>query len=492
MYFRSLRAKITLAYYLVGVVFLGLASFAYVELKAIEEVIASTKAVTDFFDAAREMQNQEKNLLLYRRPGDFTEVENRYKHALLLLDLHRARFALVLSVARVDVLREGLMRYRETLGHYWQRLRRSGEHPADLATPLHAARLVVQEESELLARTADRKLASAIASLRRNLIGSIAVVTVLLVVTGQLLSRRVVKPLRDMEGEMDAVAKGQVKKLELRSTDKEIASLTAAFNQVLSELAIRQEEAARVEKLATLGTMLSGMAHEINNPLSNISTSIQILLEEFGQSDPDFQHQLLQQVDQETVRARAIVRSLLDFAHDRAARRERIFLADVVDDTLRLYGSQIPAGVTLEVDVAADLSLYADRRQLQQVLLNLVKNAVEASGEQGMVEIRARAYPPPNGTRAHRFRVACEPPKGVDIAVCDRGAGISPEALARVFDPFFTTKDVGEGTGLGLFVVHEIAVEHGGAVEARSREGGGTVFHLRLPVGDAIDGGVMA
>lgn len=485
MLYRSLRAKITLAYLLVGGMFVGLAGIAYSELRAIEAVIATSKAVADFFDATREVRNQEKNLLIYRRAADSAEVGNRFDHALALIDLHRDRFVSLVSEVEIERLREGLDRYRKTLDRYWQRLRRTGIYPIELEEPLHLVRLLVQDESERLARTADAALGEAVARHRRNLVASIAGVTLLLVAAGQLLSRRVVKPLRKMEEEMDALGRGQIKALSLRSSDQEIASLTTAFNRVISELETRQVEAARVERLATLGTMLSGMAHEINNPLSNISTSTQILLEEFGHADPEFQRQMLTQIDAETDRAKAIVRSLLDFAHERAARRERVVLADVVDDTLRFYRGQIPDGIDLVVDVPGELALNADRQRLQQVLLNLIKNAVEASDSRGEVAIRARRYPPPPGRSARRFRGAEAVTEGVDIEVADRGVGIAPATLARIFDPFFTTKEVGEGTGLGLFVSHEIVTELGGAIEAESEPGEGSVFHLRLPSGDA-------
>jgi two-component system NtrC family sensor kinase len=269
---------------------------------------------------------------------------------------------------------------------------------------------------------------------------------------------------------MEAVAAGKLNKIDISASDREIASLTAAFNHVLQELELRQKHLLRSEKLASLGTLLSGVAHELNNPLSNISTSCQILTEEIGEAGLQQKKELLEQIDEQTIRARNIVRSLLDFAGDREFKKETVNLLRLSNQTVRFLKGQIPPQVALTVDIPMDLAVEADKQRLQQALLNLIKRHAsdKATWETD---------------KQYQFFGKCEN-RGemVDIEVHDSGHGIPPEVLPRIFDPFFTTKEIGKGSGLGLFIVYEIVEQHGGCIMVNSHPGKGTTFCLRLPL----------
>jgi signal transduction histidine kinase len=304
-----------------------------------------------------------------------------------------------------------------------------------------------------------------------------------------MLSRMVVRPLKHMEESMEAVANGRRDQIDIPSADREIVSLTHAFNHVLQELELRQKHLVRSEKLASLGTLLSGVAHELNNPLSNISSSCQILMEEGEGADHEFGREMLAQIDEQTIRARNIVRSLLDFARDREFKREALPLAGLVAETLRFIKGQVPSRVSVVTDIPADIEIQGDKQRLQQVFLNLIKNALEALEGAGEIAIRAvrrgtaQAEESPG---SFKFLAQCNPAEeAVEIEIRDNGHGIPPEVLPRIFDPFFTTKDVGKGSGLGLFVVYEIIEEHGGCIAAESEQGKGTAFHIRLPLNKA-------
>ena len=269
---------------------------------------------------------------------------------------------------------------------------------------------------------------------------------------------------------MEAVANGNLTRLNMPIDDREIASLANAFNHVLRELELRH--LLRSEKLASLGTMLSGVAHELNNPLSNISSSCQILMEEIDQADPEFRREMLGQIDEQTIRARNIVRSLLDFARDREFKAEPLHLARLVEESLRFLKGQTPPRVAVSLEIPPDLVLQGDKQRLQQVVLNLVKNALEALEGAGEVRITAArrkltgdAVPPGSGIHFHVLGRCKSLSEVVDIEISDNGMGIPPEILPRIFDPFFTTKEVGKGSGLGLFVVFQIIEEHGGCTD---------------------------
>ena len=319
------------------------------------------------------------------------------------------------------------------------------------------------------------------------------------IAVGQILSRIVVKPLKSLEDKMNHIADGKLEKVAIDSKDREIVSLINAFNKMLRELDLKQKHLIQSEKLASLGTLLSGVAHELNNPLSNISTSCQILIEDFD--DPDMEHKkdLLLQVDQQTERARNIVRALLEFSRYTEFKKEHLQLNSLFQETIRFIRGEKYGGVQINLDVPDDITILADKQRIQQVFLNLIKNGIDSIPGEGTVSIRARVHQAMDKNKLcydTRFRGRCtgeclSEQDTIDIEIEDTGEGIVPEVLPKIFDPFFTTKDtgkssdrglfVGKGSGLGLYIVEEIINEHGGCIAVDSTLGKGTCFLIRLP-----------
>jgi signal transduction histidine kinase len=262
---------------------------------------------------------------------------------------------------------------------------------------------------------------------------------------------------------------------------------------MLKELELRQKHLVQSEKLASLGTLLSGVAHELNNPLSNIYSSSQILAEEIEDADLDYKRELLMQIEEQTVRARNIVRSLLDFSRDKVFTKESIPLQKLFEETIRFVKGQTPTGIEIKLDVPDNIFIIADKQRIQQALLNLIKNAIESIDNKGTVTITSRRI---IGEETMDFVNSVllsecklrkiEENKGdvVYIKICDTGKGIPPQMISKIFDPFFTTKGVGKGSGLGLSIVHEIIEEHDGCIAVDSAEGVGTTFLIRLPIRD--------
>lgn len=485
--FGSLRSKIALGYLALGVLFIGLTVFAFVRLEAIERQVAKQRAVAAFLDTVRDVRNLEKSLFQYRKRPDYQESMRQLANGMSLLAAYRPEFHELAPEERIDALHLKLEGHGRLLTSYWQASRGRSVLAKEMEEQIRESRADFFVDAEDLSRSADRALADELRRYRWSLIASVAVVALIVLAAGHLLARRVVRPLKEMERSMVAIANGQLRQLQFRNADKEIASLSAGFNHMLDELQARQRDMVRTEKLATLGTMLSGVAHELNNPLSNISTSTQILIEEIEQPNQAYHKELLEQIDDQTERARRIVSTLLEFARDRAFRREQVEFREIIEETLRLFGGQMSGDVHVGIDVPQGLTVYADKQRLQQVFLNLIKNAVEASPGGGEVHIRAAAFGSQESrsefTAAmdERFVGLCEAVAGVDVEIRDEGSGIPEEALPRIFDPFFSTKEIGKGVGLGLFVVHEIIAEHGGCITAASKPGEGASFFVRLP-----------
>lgn len=241
------------------------------------------------------------------------------------------------------------------------------------------------------------------------------------------------------------------------------------------ELQQKNKELQRKERLAALGEMAAGVAHEIRNPLGAIHLYASLL--ERDLSDRPLQLDLVQRLEVGIVNLESIVGDILAFAGDIEPRTGNVSLGEIMEHVLAQAQPQAQRrAVRIAVDGAAGSAvLCCDAAQIQRALVNLVVNAVEAVEKGGHVWISAAASN--DGREAH----GCGDCR---ILVSDDGPGVDPEHLHRVFNPFFTTKHT--GTGLGLAIVHRIAEANGGSVCAENREGGGAVFVLTVPSGEPL------
>ncbi|MCA1979466.1 MAG: HAMP domain-containing histidine kinase, partial [Thiobacillus sp.] len=340
----------------------------------------------------------------------------------------------------------------------------------------------VVARAEALVRAERSQTRAALAALRQLLLGAILGLGLLVVLIGLALARRVVAPLKAMEISAAAVGVRARERLAAPSPDRAIVSVTEAFNRMLKEIEFRQASLMRSERLAALGTLLAGVAHELNNPLSNISSSCQILLEEKDTCSPATLDKHLTRIDLQTGRARGIVRALQEFSRDRAFQKSPVRLKPLVSQTVGFVRGEVPATATVDICIADDLVVLADAQRLQQALLNLIRNALQAVGPNGQVRVSAARHPVAPALAGTALGRGCgDAGPLVEIRVEDDGPGVAPELLPRVFDPFFTTKDVGQGMGLGLFVAEEIVDAHDGCIAVESVPGQGACFLIRLP-----------
>ncbi len=474
----SLQAKIVLVYLALAALLIGLSAVALIELDRIADKAREGSKVAELADAILEMRRFEKNHFLYRQASDLADHARFADHTRDLLRRHAAAIDGLAGRGAAAGLESDLARYTSAMAAHAQ-----APFNEDIATAARSLGNRVVTVGERLAALERRSLNAALAAHQRDFLVSLALVAILLVLTGVLLARQVTRPLQAMEARMEAVAGGQLTRLALDNPDREFVSLAEAFNHVLDELERRQHTLVRAEKLASLGTLLSGVAHELNNPLSNISSSAQILKED-PDIEPAFHRQLIEDIDAETLRARRIVRALLDYAGDREFKPAAVPLADLVEETLRFLKSKRPIGIEIRVDIAPELVVWGDRPRLQQVLLNLTVNAWDAMESHGELAITALAGIVGRNPAFPAHAGPCRPgAQVVDLILADSGPGIPPDLLPRIFDPFFTTKAVGHGSGLGLFITHEIIEEHGGCISVANRPEGGAEFRLRLPAG---------
>lgn len=323
--------------------------------------------------------------------------------------------------------------------------------------------------------------------------GMAGLCTVLLLLILTAITSTIIKPLQRMVQATQRIAQGELNhRVEIDWRD-ELGQLAESFNQMTENLKIanenliqwsktlerRVEERTRElkemqdyliqsEKLASLGKMAAGIAHEINNPLTSILINTHLLLEKLEKSErkDDF-YENLTLIAEETSRCTQIVRGLLEFARQSQPQKAYTNVNDLIEKTVHLLENKATfQNVRIVKKLRPDLPpLLLDRSKIQQVFWNLMINACEAMPKGGELTITTDFSPDK---------------KGVEIRFIDTGSGIPPEIINKIFDPFFTTKPT--GTGLGLAICYGIMQQHNGSIEVKSEIGRGTVFTLYLPL----------
>lgn len=256
----------------------------------------------------------------------------------------------------------------------------------------------------------------------------------------------------------------------LRSTIHEQTGAIIVLENVTSRVKL-EETLQQSEKLSSIGLLAAGVAHEVNTPLTGVSSYTQMLLGMIPETDP--KHALLLKVQKQTDRATNIAGNLLNFSRvGNHSDFSEVLVNKILDDTLQLLEPQLrKSRVEIIKNYEPDTpKVYANAGKLQQIFTNLILNARDAMFEGGNITLTTKADD-----------------ETVTIQVADNGSGIDPENLSKIYDPFFTTKAVGSGTGLGLAVTYGIVQEHSGTIAASSEIGRGTIFSLEFPIADKLD-----
>lgn len=321
-------------------------------------------------------------------------------------------------------------------------------------------------------------------------------VIVLLVILA-FSTTRITDPLHKMVLATQQIAKGDLShKLTITSKD-EIGALAVSFNQMTKELKTANEKLIewgttlekkvqertkeltemqthliQSEKLASLGKLAAGIAHEINNPLGGILIYSHLTLEDIEKDNPQYEN--LKKIVKETTRCKDIVKGLLEFARPRDPEMILTDINEIVEKSLSIMERQaLFQNISLKKKYAEDLpKIVADSAQLQQVFMNIIINAAEAMDGNGTLSIKTTIG---------------EKGESIDIEFTDTGHGIKDEDKKRLFEPFFTTKEVGKGTGLGLAISYGIIRKHNGTIKVTSQEGKGSSFTVVLPFKREMD-----
>jgi signal transduction histidine kinase len=275
---------------------------------------------------------------------------------------------------------------------------------------------------------------------------------------------------------------------EVRRRTEVLEQRNVELHEALEKLRRAQDDLVRTEKLASMGRLVAGIAHEINNPVNAVINTLGPLQDciraisaagspqEITAAVAEAE-EMLRVVQRGAARSKAIVQALHNYSRGDESVPRELNLARSIDDTVDLLRHRLK-DIRVEKDIEPGLRVVGFAGQIDQVLMNLVTNAAQAIGAR-----------PQGGT----IRVTARQADGqAAITIADDGPGIPPEILPRIFDPFFTTKDVGEGSGLGLSIVHGIIERHGGQIRVDSRPREGTTFRITLPLRGAVAGAAPA
>jgi len=336
----------------------------------------------------------------------------------------------------------------------------------------------LEEITNKIAESERQKVNSFVTLTQRYLLLALALLCILGPLIIYKISSYIVAPIKRLAEITRKISEGDITlRAPIREHD-ETYSLALSFNTMLDHLQLSQEsleksldllhekQALLVEakKLASIGTLASGVAHELNNPLNNIYTTAQRLIKKSGEECPLFIKTGLADIFSQSMRVKKIVGDLLEFARGREPQRREVELNNLILGAYKQLGNNGHArNIQFTFDAGPEkLLTFADPEQMEQVFINLFANAIDAMSNEGVLNVKTES----DGL-------------AVKITVSDTGGGMSRETIDKIFEPFFTTKD--KGTGLGLAIVFNIIQKHNGEITAESVEGKGTTFIITLP-----------
>jgi len=466
----SLRVRIIAGFLVCFLLALSITLLSFYVLLHLQTKLHFLEVADTFVLELQQARRFEKNYFLYG-----TNLADALAHihtAEQLLRVNAGQLAEVVGIAQVEGLQQELTQYAQNL----EAFRRQDQWPGGTGSRAEGEAALRRHGSAVLNQGLhlvhqERQAVGRMFRLAKQVpMVFLAILFLIMAFLAHKLSRQIIGPLSRLKKFTQRVAQGDFTPLQpVVVYQDELSDLTLALNRMIEELHHRQEILMQSQKLRALGTLTAGIAHELNNPINNITLTAYSLRDEGPRLTDQDRLEMLQEVINEADRLRGIVNNLLDYARESEFTREPLDLGQLVEETLLLVKKQLKlAGARLTLDLEPQLpAIRGDRRQLRQVLLNIILNALDALPHHGHIQIAVRR----------------EAPETLAVTIQDDGPGISPEILPYIFDPFFTTKPPGQGTGLGLAVSQGIINRHGGEIRVASSPGQGAVFTVVLPVG---------
>ncbi|THB80937.1 MAG: HAMP domain-containing protein [Desulfobacteraceae bacterium] len=473
----SLRQKIYLHFF----VFMGINAVVwflmYYNYNTMDNKLRLIETKNELFNIILEARRYEKNFFLRHDPKDLKQAVSFAENALVMQKKIVADFqGYIQNSQALDERISEIQSYLDNLSALVGVYDQLGAGKETIAETTHIEQYKndiatlgrrITLETERIENEEKARLYKLLNQSKKYFVISLLALLLLSIITAFFLAFNVNRPLKIIGHGIRYILNGDYSKIPHINTGDEFESLAHSLNNMIDELNRRNEQLFQAEKMSSLGTLTSGVAHELNNPLNNISTSVQIVLEELDQPDIEIMKDLLSDAEKQVDRARDIVKALLEFSRQSDFLIKRHSFKKLVENTLMLIKGDIPSNIDLDIQMGDDVYGYFDFSRMQQVLLNLIINSTHAMVAGGRLSIEGYEE---EGSGMFVFKVS------------DTGIGIPAENLNRIFDPFFTTKEVGKGSGLGLSIIHGIVEKHKGRIEVDSRLNAGTAFTIFLPL----------
>ncbi len=468
----SLRLQIILGNSLAFLVALTITTILVLSFQGMESKIRFLEIVNDYVMEVEQARRFEKNFFLYGT--NLSDAQDNVAEAEKILIRNAEELAVILGGNWRREMMPNLSRYQQLLEELasrqqsdrnaipeeFNRLQRQVRTQGQLM--VSAAMALFSKEKAALARVLTRS--------RHLLFYSVGLLLLFMVVNAYLLGRRMFNSINRFGRHAHRIASGDFTPVTpARCYRDEFTELALAINTMIEELEKREDVLVQSHKMRAVGTLTAGVAHELNNPLNNITITAHMLQEDYDTLDDGERREMIDDIVDEVGRSKKIISNLLDFARESGSQLEPLDLPKLLGETIALAGNQIKlSGIKIDFQSSGHLPrVHGDSQQLRQVFLNLILNAIDASQKGGRIQV---------------IVLPADEPNYVAIKVIDSGSGIPAHILPSIFDPFFTTKGPGKGTGLGLSVSQGIIAKHGGRIVVSSREGKGATFTVILPV----------
>ena len=471
----SIKMQIYISFFFAMIIIFGIGSAHVISIYKLEKKIKFLEIADNYLFELQQARRFEKNYFLHG-----ANLKNALKNLApakkIFLD-NADRWEDMVGKETVHIILFHLLEYEQALKKLSQ-LKNNGDEPTPKSAKISETE-ISQHGHKLLSLAVNLQKREK-NNLDRMLLTSrkvhVLTLIILFVYIGFIiyfLGLRILKPINRFLRYTRRIADGDFTPITpARRYRDEFSQLAIAINHMIRELDQRQNSLIESHKLRAIGTLTAGVAHELNNPLNNITITSYMLLEDFDELDNDEKKEMVRDVIQETDRAQGIVSGLLDFARESKSKVQALDIGEVLEETLHLARNQLTVkGVNVDFQIAPNLpNIYADKQQLTQVFLNLIINALDVSKKNQVIIVQAVQA------------VQTEDPKFIDIKVTDHGSGIPEHILNSIFDPFFTTKGKRGGTGLGLSVSKGIISKFGGHMSVSTQSGKGSTFTVSLPV----------
>jgi len=456
--------KITLGNALGIISIILIAVFSYHEFDLVLAKLRFAE-IADSLDASfLRMRLSEKNYFLYKDPSELLSIKDEIKESHLKVESLSPDIIKAIGEQNWKELKSYLNQYEQEVNELEANHKTAPDIQLNVRESGRKLRLFSENMISLERKTINKILSAS----KKTLLAFFCFIIFAAITSSYLFFSKMFKNLRLIEKTACAISEGNFMKIEGNIQENELGSVMRAMDTMCEELETRHEQLIQSKKLASLGILTSGVAHELGNPLNNISMVAQTYLELYDRLRSEDRIEYMKMVLEESERIKKIVQDLLDFSRPKKADFKVADINGVIRNSLKLVQNTLDISrIKSQLDLKEDLpAVFIDEDRIREVLVNLLSNAVHAMPSGGIVFIRTK--PAKNNDN-------------ITIEVEDTGKGIPQEFISYIFDPFFSTKGA-EGTGLGLSISYGIVRRHNGKMDVRSKVGVGTTFVIELPI----------